>query len=176
MRSRATSLSGRNMPRLRKKRSSSDKAKRKPAVPSRGWRGAIRTAGFPFRNACSGDSSYTAGRMATARAAMSLEAAEPDARAQELLRIDRLTVDPRLVVQMRAGGAGGEADLADGLRDVDRLAAPPADFRQMAVTGGQAMAVVDLDHIAVAALPAGDGHAAVGGGAHRIAALAAQIH
>jgi len=34
-------------------------------------------------------------------------APEPDARAQEFLRVDRVAVDARLVVQVRAGGAPG---------------------------------------------------------------------
>ena len=45
--------------------------------------------------------------------------AEPQAGAQEFLRIDRVAVDARLVVQMRAGRAAGRADPADDLADPD---------------------------------------------------------
>ena len=49
------------------------------------------------------------------------------------------------------------------------------DLRQMAVAGGKPVAVVDLDHVAVAAFAAGDGHLAGGGGVHRLADVAAQV-
>src|SRR5205823_11852533 len=67
------------------------------------------------------------------------------------------------------------ADTADDLADPDRLADPHVDDREMAVAGGEAVAEVDLDHAAVAAAPAGAGHGAIGGGAHRFAGLAAEI-
>src|SRR5207248_5761281 len=44
-----------------------------------------------------------------------LARAEPDARAQKLLRVDGIAVDARFVMQMRAGGATGGADGADHL-------------------------------------------------------------
>ena len=67
--------------------------------------------------------------MATGRVGGSLKAAKPDARAQEFLRIDRLAVDARLVVQMRAGGAAGRADLAERLPDAHLLADFDVDVR-----------------------------------------------
>src|SRR5262249_32233653 len=45
----------------------------------------------------------------------------------------------------------------------------------MAVARHEPIAVVDLDHFAVAAAPAGDGHGARGGGADWIAGVAAII-
>src|SRR5512135_1926737 len=76
-------------------------------------------------------------------------AAEPQARAQELLRIDRFAVDAGLIVQMRAGRTACRANLADDLADADLLADFDVDLRQMAIAGGEAVAVVDLDHIAI---------------------------
>src|SRR5665811_916962 len=120
------------------------------------------------------DSSYTAGRMATARAE-TLKRAEPDAGAQEFLRVDRLAVGAGLIVQMRAGRSPGRADPADDLADAHRLTDLHVNLREMAVTGGQAIAVVDLDHVAIAAFAAGDAHFAGGGGVHRFAGFAAQV-
>ena len=48
-------------------------------------------------------------------------AAQPHPRARKLLRIDRLAVDARFVVQVRTGGAAGRAGLADDLSDAHRL-------------------------------------------------------
>ena len=104
-----------------------------------------------------------------------LSAVEPLARAQEFLRVDRPAAHPRLVVQVRAGGAPGRADLADDLPGPDRLADAHVDRGEVAVAGGQAVAMVDVDHPAIAAAPARRRHLAVGGGAHRIAGLAVQI-
>src|ERR1700712_429113 len=84
----------------------------------------------------------------------SLARAEPHAGTQELLRIDRIAVDPGFIMQMRAGGAAGRTDRADHLSDLDDIADLDVDFRQMAVAGREPVAVVDLDHPAVAAGPA----------------------
>src|SRR5262245_15422796 len=76
---------------------------------------------------------------------------------------------------MRAGGTAGGADLADHLADLHDIADLDVARRQMAVAGGQPVAVVDLDHAAVAALPAGGNDLAVGGGADGIAGGGAEI-
>src|SRR5262245_13238978 len=109
------------------------------------------------RSACSvvplfrvSDTSYAAPPMATARRGLS-DVAEAQACQQELLRIDRVAVDARLIVQMRPGRAAGRADLADGLTHSDLLADLHVDFGQMAVARRKAVAVVDFDQIAVAA-------------------------
>ena len=94
---------------------------------------------------------------------------------EEFLRIDRFAVDARLVVQMRAGRAAGRAELADHLADADLVADRDVDLRQMAVAGRKPVAVIDLDHLAVAAAPAGDGDGAGGGGVDRLADFAAEI-
>src|SRR5689334_6787253 len=102
-------------------------------------------------------------------------AAEPDARAQKFLRIDRVAVDARLVVQMRPGRASGGADPADDLPDADRLTDLDVDLRQMRVARGKAVAVIDLDHLAVAAVPARDRHRPGGGRACRLAGVGAEV-
>ena len=107
---------------------------------------------------------------------MALQRAEPFAGFQEPGRIDRFVVDAGFVVQMRAGGAAGRADAADDVADLDVLADAHVDRRQMAVAGRELVAVVDLDHLAVAAVPAGGDDGAGGGGAHRIAGVAAHVH
>src|SRR5450759_556200 len=76
---------------------------------------------------------------------------------------------------MRASGAAGRADLAEGLSDAHRLSHFHVDLGHVAVARGKSVVVVDLDHIAIAALPAGDADRAVGGDAHRIALVAAQV-
>src|SRR5437879_4551811 len=78
-------------------------------------------------------------------------------------------------MQMRTGRAAGGADLADGLADRDALADLDVDLRHMTVAGRKSVAMVDFDHVAVAAIPAGSGDGAVGGDAHRIAFVTAQI-
>ena len=49
------------------------------------------------------------------------------------------------------------------------------DLRQMAITGRKPVAVIDLDHLAVAAAPAGGGHRAAGSRVDRFAKLATEI-
>src|SRR5262249_23928562 len=89
--------------------------------------------------------------------------------------VDRLAFEPRFVVQVRSRRAPGRTDLADDLPGLDRLADANGDRRQVAVAGRQSVAVIDVDHAAVAAAPARGGHGAVGGGVHRIAGLAMEI-
>src|SRR5262245_456708 len=80
----------------------------------------------------------------------SIQRAELGARAQETLRINRLAVDARLVVQMRSGGAAGGADFADDLAGLDRVTDLGVDAREVAIARRHAVAVVDLDHLAIA--------------------------
>src|SRR5690349_21780180 len=47
--------------------------------------------------------------------------AQPHARAQELLRIDRIAIDARFIMQMRPRRAAGRADAADDLSDAHAL-------------------------------------------------------
>src|ERR1044072_8844902 len=95
--------------------------------------------------------------------------AEPHACAEELLRIDRVAVDARFVVQVRSGRASRRADLADDLSDADRLPDLDVDLRQMRIARREAVAVIDFDHLAVAAVPAADRTRAGRGCARRLA-------
>src|SRR3954465_6236427 len=76
---------------------------------------------------------------------------------------------------MRAGRAAGRADPSEDLADPHRLADPGFDLRHMPVTGRKTVAVVDLDHLAVAAAPAGSGHRAGRGGVDCLAGFAAEV-
>ena len=73
-------------------------------------------------------------------------------------------VDPEFVVQVRAGGHAGAADVADdrALRDALALA-DIAEARHVAVEGGVAAAVVQDHRAAVAAVPADQLHAGIAG-------------
>src|SRR5262245_20268287 len=76
---------------------------------------------------------------------------------------------------MRSRRAPGRTDLADDLSGLDGLADANVDRRQVTVAARQSVAVFDVDRAAIAAAPAGGGHRAVGGGAHRVAGLAMEI-
>src|SRR5215475_5038364 len=102
-------------------------------------------------------------------------AVEPLPRAQEFLRVGRLAFEPRFVVQVRSRRAPGRTDLAYDLSGLDGLADANGDRRQVTVAGRQSVAVIDVDHAAVAAAPARGSHRAVGGGVHRIPGLAMDI-
>src|SRR6266567_601678 len=78
-------------------------------------------------------------------------------------------------MQVRAGRASGRSEQAYGLPDPHLVADTDLDRGEMRVAGRQSVAVVDLDHLAVAAVPAGMGHGPGGGSAHRLAFLPAQI-
>ena len=64
--------------------------------------------------------------------------------------------DPIFVVQVRAGGEAGHADVADDLPEIDVLAAAQLrrESRQVAVDGDDAGAVLEFDDVAEAALAA----------------------
>src|ERR1700722_14537746 len=87
--------------------------------------------------------------------AFGLNQPELGAGVQELLRVDRLAVDAGLVMQERPGGASGRAHAAAGLAGLDGLAGLQVVLRHGAVAGREAFAVVDLDHAALSAAPAG---------------------
>jgi hypothetical protein len=72
---------------------------------------------------------------------LKLNPTQPNSGAQEFLRVDRLAVDARLVMQVRAGGAAGRADLADDLSDADGLAFADVARREVAVAGRQTVAL-----------------------------------
>src|SRR5690606_31770282 len=96
-------------------------------------------------------------------------------RLQEGARIDRAIVDAHLEVEVRAGRAAGAADRADHLAGSDALADARAPRRHMRVAGHHAVAVADLDDLAVPRLGADERDLAVGGGVDRRARAAAKI-
>ena len=54
-------------------------------------------------------------------------------------------------MQVRAGGIAGAAAVADGLAAIDALAALDVDGAQVGVEGLVAVAMVNHDHVAIAA-------------------------
>src|ERR1700691_6482892 len=78
-------------------------------------------------------------------------------------------------MQVWTGRPAGRADRPDHLSDLDLVADLDADVGQMAVTGRQAVAMIDFDHAAVAAGPPGRRHFSVRGRAHRVTHRGAEI-
>src|SRR3546814_12327798 len=79
-------------------------------------------------------------------------------------------------MEMRAGREAGRSVIAEHLPALDAMARPYGDAAHMAVTGAEALAVIELHIIAETAVTPGDRHDAVG---HRIdggAIAAADIH
>src|SRR6516225_4493751 len=66
---------------------------------------------------------------------------------EEFLRVDGFAFDPNFIMQVRSGRAEFANDTActHGVADRD------VDLGEMAVAGHQAIAVVDLDHLAITA-------------------------
>src|SRR5690606_32893526 len=69
---------------------------------------------------------------------------------QELAGVDYAAVVPDLEVHVGAGGAAGGAGLRHLLPGADQVADPHQQPRIVGVAGHVAVAVVDLDHVAVA--------------------------
>ena len=74
---------------------------------------------------------------------------------QEAQGIDRFAIVADLVVQMRTGRTAAAAGLADDGAGIQLLANRHVDLAQMPIARRKAIAVVNLDHPAVAAVPAG---------------------
>ena len=79
-------------------------------------------------------------------------------------------------MKVRAGGAAGGADEAHKLAAGYLIAYLHVDAGKVAVAGDEAVSVVELDHIAVAALPACLGDGAACRCDHQIAAFAVDVH
>src|SRR6185436_8796165 len=94
----------------------------------------------------------------------------------ETTRVDRPFAEPKLVMKVRACRAPGRTYECDSLTAGKCVAGCNVDPREMAVARFQAIAVVDLDHLAVAALPSSLGHHSGCGGLHNLAPLAVDIH
>src|SRR3990170_25736 len=76
---------------------------------------------------------------------------------QERTRIDRLAVQPNFEMQGRAGGTAGAADRTDQLPGPDGLTGLRAECRHVGVSRPQAVAMVDLDAIAITGPAADEG-------------------
>ena len=87
-----------------------------------------------------------------------------DGQAEIFVGVDWGIVDADFVVEMGAGGASAEADVADGVAAVDVLSGGDGEAGEMSVTGGDAVAVIDHDSATVSAEEVGEGDGAVGGG------------
>ena len=81
-------------------------------------------------------------------------------------RVHVLAVDTGFVVQVRAGGAAGAADVADDVASF-HAAADRRVSAHVAVQGFHAVGVLQHHGVAVAAFPATEGDVAVGRGANR---------
>ena len=90
--------------------------------------------------------------------------------------VDRFVVETEFVVEVRAGRAAGRADVGEELASGDGVADRNVDLRKVAVACRQAAAVVDLDHVAVAARPTGFEDGAASGCVNLFAALAVNVH
>src|SRR5690606_18968464 len=92
-------------------------------------------------------------------------------------RVAVLAVDPEFIVQVRAGGQAGGADIADhrALGHVLALA-DLAEARHVRVQRGVALAVVEDHHVAVATLLADELHPGVAGGHDRGAGAGGVVH
>ena len=71
-------------------------------------------------------------------------------------------VDADFVVEMGAGGASALANVADGVAAVDVLSGGDGEAGQVAVAGGDAVAVIEHDGASVAAEEVGEGDGTVG--------------
>src|SRR5438874_10131238 len=87
--------------------------------------------------------------------------------ADEFFGVLGFVVDPDLVVHVGAGAAAGAAEKADLLMLGDPLPDRNDVAVKMGVKGGDAVSVIDLDHLAVVAVIAGVGHGPCRGGMNR---------
>src|SRR5689334_4554411 len=115
----------------------------------------------PLRSPC---------RSAAARAAcknLPLRGWDHAGQADEFFGILRFVVDPDLIVHMRPGAAAGAAEKADLLMLGDPLPDRNDIAVKMGIKGGDAVSVIDLDHLAIVADIAGVGHDSRRGGMNR---------
>src|SRR5215471_17136217 len=94
---------------------------------------------------------------------------------EEFLRIDGFAFDANFIMQMRSGRAPSRAELADNAACAHGVADRNVDLGEMTVAGQQPIAVVDLDHLTIAAAGGRDRNGARGGRANWIAGIAAEI-
>src|SRR5476651_1020046 len=96
-------------------------------------------------------------------------------RLEEVDGVAGTAIDLDLVVKVNAGGPAGSADLAALLVEGHRVARFDDDPAEVRVARHHAEAVVDLDQVAVFALPAGEAHRARGGGVDGAVARRPQV-
>ena len=84
-------------------------------------------------------------------------------------------VDTDFVVEVGTGAAAAFADVPDGIAAMHMLSRHDRKVRQVAITGGNAMAVVDHDGPSVAAQEIGKGDHAVGGRHDRLSVSRSDI-
>src|SRR5580704_3730231 len=103
-------------------------------------------------------------------------AAVGDGHAEILVGIDGRVIDPDFIVEVRAGGASAEAHIANGVAAMDLLAGGYGEAGKVAVAGGDAVAVIDHDGLAVSTKEVGEGDHAIGGRDDGVTVRAANIH
>ena len=87
--------------------------------------------------------------------------------AEIFVGIDRNALDADLVVQMRRGDAARAADVSDDLATMNVLAGSDGESGEMAVSGGDAMAVIEADEVSVTVHKLSEADYAVGSGVDR---------
>src|SRR5436305_574074 len=80
-----------------------------------------------------------------------------------------MPVDTDLIMEVRSGGATRRTHQCDQLPALHARIVADQDLRKMAVAGGDALAMIDLDHVAITAHPLRMGDDAVCGGIDRSA-------
>src|SRR5688572_11834956 len=94
---------------------------------------------------------------------------------QELGGILRRAAEAHFEMQVRAGGAAGGADLADLPAPLHQVALAHHDLRGVRVARHEVVAVIDVDHVAVLGMEAGENHYAAGGGDDRRAVFGDEV-
>src|SRR4029077_2289427 len=99
-----------------------------------------------------------------------------DGHAEIFVGIDRGVVDANFIVEMGAGGASAQANVANGVAAMNLLSGSDGKAGEVAVAGRDAMAMVHRDQFAVSALEIREGDYTVGRCDHRVAVSTANIH
>ncbi len=99
-----------------------------------------------------------------------------DRRFQELVGIHRYIVDSYFVVQVWASAASTETDITNYLSTPHALPARYRKGRQVAVTGLDAISVINLDHAAISAEKIRVVHDAVRWRQHWLSVVAGNVH
>ena len=99
-----------------------------------------------------------------------------DGEAEILVGVDGSVVDADFVVEMGSGAAAAEADESDGVAALDVLSGDDGEVCQVAIAGGDAVAVVKDDGASVASHEVGELHDAIGRGDDRLSEGSGNIH